>query len=83
MSFLIFGTTNINEVIIAAPIVAVALVIIASLLYCYYQRKGRKNDATKTAVQPVSKNSVENTLESSVWRKCINIEQLLHLALTL
>ena len=51
--------------IIAVPTVFVA-VLIASLFYCYYKRKSRQIYDIKTAVQSVSKNSVEIYLESSV-----------------
>ena len=54
-----------NEAIIAVPIVFVVLIVlIASSLYCYYKREGRKIGDTATAIQ--SKKGEGKNLDSSV-----------------
>nr|XP_058942886.1 uncharacterized protein LOC131771140 isoform X2 [Pocillopora verrucosa] len=62
------GTSNRTVAIIAVATVFVVLVLIIALLCycCHHKRKGRKIDATKTAVPPVSENSKKITMESFV-----------------
>lgn len=59
------GTSNTNVAIIAVPTVFVA-VIIASSMYIYHKRKSSKIYDIQTAERPVSTNSEENDVESSV-----------------
>ena len=59
-----------NEAIIAVPIVFVVLIVlIASSLYCYYKREGRRIDDRKigdTATAIQSKKGEGKNLDSSV-----------------